>query len=204
MSWKDDADAPTLSDTAPPMGARSGLRIREGRDGTALWLRLWSSRMYAVPVALFTFLWLRFLWRWYALVLLASADDSRGFLLVFGLPFVLAGISLIGTSLKMVAGSFRVSVDGLRLEVVEEGVFGTQQPPLVAASAGIVRFVAECSAAPSDEDRELDAWYVSAEMSDGAHLRLPLPVRSLEEARYVAWKLDRALRCARTPTSYRG
>ncbi len=173
-------------------------------DGDALWLQMRPSRMYAVPVVLFTFLWLRFLWRWYALVLLASADDSRGFLLVFGLPFILAGMSLIGTSLRLVLGNVRVSVDPVCLAVREQTYFGGHKAPVSAPTAGIVRFVAECSAAGSDEDRDLDSWHVSVESADGRHLRLPLPVRSLQDARYVAARLDRALQLVRTPSGYRG
>ena len=164
-------------------------------------LHLWPSRMHAAPVVLFTFLWLRFLWRWYALILLTSADESRGFLLVFGLPFALAGMSLIATSVRMVLGTSRIALDALRLHIVEEGAFGAERCVLTAPVTGLRVFIAECS--EGEECGDLGSWHVGAELDGGRRIRLPLPVRSMTEAEHVAQRLNRALATARAPSGYR-
>jgi len=176
-------------------------------------LQLWPSRLYALPVALFTFLWLRFLWRWYALLLLGSglsaAHNPRGFFILFGLPFLFAGISLIATSARLCFGRTVVALDGLRL-TVHDGLGARAMPwaaPQVLPTIAIRDFVAETSAAiePADheDDRELDAWQVCARLHEGGSVVLPLPVRSLAEADDVAARLNRALVVVRTPIGYR-
>jgi hypothetical protein len=179
-------------------------------------LSVWPNRLYALPVAIFTFLWLRFLWRWYALILLASADDARGFLLVFGLPFLLAGMSLLGTSIRLLTGRSFVSLDALRLHAGERlygaGAFGTSWRrvlttapvnELVLPTTAIIDFVAETAVDLGDEDHELDYWSVRARMVDGTSRTLPVPVRTFTEATLVADRLNRALIRARTPRGYR-
>ncbi len=180
----------------------SNLRVDEQSHAGGVELSVWPNRLYAVPVALFTFLWLRFLWRWYSLILLASADDARGFLLVFGLPFLLAGISLIGTSVRLLVGRSVVSLDALRLHAGERGWWSGPLQALAPTSA-ILDFVAESSVADGDEEHDLDAWLVRARLSDGSSITLPVPVRTLVEADLIAQRLNRGLQRARTPHSYR-
>ena len=180
----------------------SSLRVLERAQQAGIELRLWPSRLYALPVAMFTFLWLRFLWRWYSLIVLASADDARGFLMIFGVPFLLAGVSLIGTSLRLVIGKSVVTLDALRLQVGDEAL-GHGRRTALAATTSIARFVAESSLAEGEEERELDAWQVRAMLHDGSSVALPLPVRSLPEANDVCERLNRGLARARTPTGYR-
>lgn len=176
-------------------------------------LQLWPSRLYAVPVALFTLLWLRFLWRWYALLLLGSglsaAHNPRGFFILFGLPFLFAGLSLIATSARLCFGRTVIALDGLRL-TVHDGL-GPRAlpwaPPQVLPTVAIRDFVAETSAAldPVDheDDREPFAWQVCARLHEGGSVILPLPVRSLAEADDVASRLNRALVAVRAPLGYR-
>jgi hypothetical protein len=180
-----------------------GLKIREREIPGGIQLEMWPSRMLAVPVALFTFLWLRFLWRWYALIVLATLREARGFLLVFGLPFFAAGISLIATSARLVLGRTVIRLDALRLSVGEVMGARLDHPALVAPANQIVDFSAECSA-DVDEDQELDAWQVRARYADGSSQVLPLPVRTLREADDIARRLGRALAQARQPLGYRG
>ena len=180
------------------------LHLREvwrGRD-LRLHLELWPSRLYALPVALFTILWLRFLWRWYSLVLLSSVESSRGFLFLFGLPFLLAGVSLVGTSIRLVLGRTLITLDALRFFVGEQTLVGARAPSLLLPTARVVDFVAEC-ASPPDDARELDAWHVQVRLSDGASAILPLPVRTLVEADHITQRLNRALDAVRQPTGYR-
>jgi hypothetical protein len=174
-------------------------------------LRMWPSRLYAIPVALFTFLWMRFLWRWYALLLIApglsEGRHPRGFFLLFGLPFLMAGLSLVGTSLRLCFGRTTVGLDGLRLSVKDGLASGRAfSTPLVLPTVKIIDFVAETSACDDPEqqdERELDTWQVRARLDGGASVALPLPVRSLGEADDVASRLNRALGHLRRPQSYR-
>lgn len=183
------------------------LRFYEVWQSGLLRLELWPSRLYAIPVALFTFLWLRFLWRWYALVLLSGEESSRGFLFLFGLPFLLAGISLVGTSLRLVMGRTVVLLDSLRLFVGEQALLGARAPALLLPADRVVEFVAECSSGqPGNgncDDHELDAWHVQVRLAGGDSLPLPLPVRTLGEAEHVTQQLNRALDAVRRPTGYR-
>ncbi len=186
--------------------SRSTLRVEELSTQASVELSVWPNRLYAVPVALFTFLWLRFLWRWYALILLASADDARGFLLVFGLPFFLAGVSLIGTSLRLLTARCVVTLDALRLHAGDRGTlspFGARGTEVLAPTSQILDFVAESSIPDGDDEHELDVWLVRARLVDGASLTLPVPVRTLGEAQLVAGRLNRALERVRTPLGYR-
>jgi hypothetical protein len=193
-------------------GSGAGLRLLERGSVGSYVLQLWPSRLYAVPVALFTFLWLRFLWRWYALLLLGAnlgpPHQSRGFFVLFGLPFLLAGLSLIGTSARLCFGRTVLSLDATRL-IVRDGLSLRDLPwghPLVLPTLSIREFVAEASARPGadgDEDHELDAWHVSAHLDDGRHATLSLPVRTLAEADDVVGRLNRALKHVRTPRGYR-
>jgi len=196
--------------TAPGNGA--GLRLLERGTASVYTLSLWPSRLYAVPVALFTFLWLRFLWRWYALLLLGTnlgpPHQSRGFFVLFGLPFLLAGLSLIGTSVRLCFGRTTVSLDALRLHV-SDGLTVKHlpwAPQLVVPTIAIRDFIAEAAARPGvdcEDDQELDAWRVTARLDDGRSATLPLPVRTLAEADDVVGRLNRALRGVRTPRGYR-
>jgi hypothetical protein len=191
--------------SSPPASSRyrrGGLYLREVLDDGRLELSLWPSRIYALPVALFTLLWLRFLWRWYALVSVTSESGARGFLLVFGLPFLLAGMSLIGTSLRLVVGRTSVRLDALRLHVADEAVLGRHPPLLVMPAHEIAAFAAESSSRLED-DRELDSWHVSAVRRNGESIVLPLPVRTMAEAELVARRLDTALHAVRAPQGYR-
>ena len=183
-------------------GRRGSLHLREVWRAGSLRLEVWPSRLYAVPVALFTLLWLRFLWRWYSLVL-ASADSSRGFLFLFGLPFILAGVSLVGTSVRLVLGRTLVVLDALRLFVGEQSLLGT--PSLLLPTHRVVDFVAECSSGvPFDDgERELDSWHVQARLYDGCSVTVPLPVRTLVEADGLTQRLNRALDAVRQPSGYR-
>jgi hypothetical protein len=180
-----------------------GLKLRERREVASLQLELWPSRLLAVPVALFTFLWLRFLWRWYALILLASLREARGFLLVFGLPFFAAGVSLIATSARLVLGRTIIRLDALRLSVGEVMSVSLHRPSLLVPTSQIVDFIAECSA-DLDDDHEIDAWQVRARYADGTSQVLPLPVRTLREADDIARRLGRGLGQLRQPLGYRG
>jgi len=187
----------------------AGLRFLERDKGNGGYvLMLWPSRLYALPVALFTILWLRFLWRWYALLLLgaqlAPAHESRAFFVLFGLPFLLAGLSLIGTSIRLCFGRTALVLDGLRLQV-EESVGARGAPwtrPWSLPTSAIRDFIAESSAGNDEEDHVLDAWHVSAQL-EASRVILPLPVRTLAEADEVAARLRRALDHVRTPRGYR-
>lgn len=193
-------------------GSGAGLRLRERAASNLYSLALWPSRLYAVPVALFTFLWLRFLWRWYALLLLGAnltpCQQSRGFFVLFGLPFLLAGLSLIGTSARLCFGRTVITLDALTLRV-RDGLGIRNLPwavPVVVQTIAIQDFVAETSARTTldgDDDHELDAWHVCARLHDGRNVALPLPVRTLAEADDVVSRLTRALREVRTPRGYR-
>lgn len=169
-------------------------RLSDGR----FQLELWPSRLYALPVAIFTFLWLRFLWRWYALILLANADDARGFLVLFGLPFMLAGMSLVATSLRLALGRSLVAIDATRLVVAEQTLFEVRPPTLVAPLSGLRGFVASAS------EYDQDTWHVLAEPHEGEPFVLPLPVRARCEAEMIARRLERALTEVRAPQGYRG
>ncbi|MEO6954083.1 MAG: hypothetical protein ABI321_19935 [Polyangia bacterium] len=179
------------------------LRLSTTWQSARLRLELWPSRLYALPVALFTFLWLRFLWRWYALVLLSGHDSSRGFLFLFGLPFLLAGISLIGTSVRLVMGRTVVLLDSLRLSVGEQALLGARAPAMLLPTDRIVEFVAESSTGLPDDERELDSWRVQVRLAGGESRALPLPVRTLVDAERVTQHLNRALDAVRQPTGYR-
>lgn len=172
--------------------------MRERSSEGRYQLELWPSRLYALPVALFTFLWLRFLWRWYALILLANADDARGFLVLFGLPFMLAGMSLVATSLRLALGRSLVALDATRLVVAEHTLFEVRPPSLIAPVSGLRGFVAGASA------YDPDTWHVLAEQHEGEPLVLPLPVRSRVEAELLARRLERGLAEVRAPQGYRG
>jgi len=171
-------------------------------------LQLWPSRLYAAPVALFTVLWLRFLWRWYALIFLGAAPTSRGFFAMFALPFLLAGVSLLGTSARLCFGRTRIVLDALTLRI-NDGITGHGAPwpaGLTVPTIEIREFIPESSAHPEpehDDLHELDAWHVSARLDDGRCAPLCLPVRSLAEANDVATRLNRALARVRTPHGYR-
>jgi hypothetical protein len=175
-------------------------------------LSLWPNRLYAVPVALFTLLWLRFLWRWYTLLLIgghcAPQHESRGFFVLFGMPFLMAGLSLVGTSTRLCFGRTVIALDGLRLRV-RHGLFRRRLPfgdPLTLPTVAIRDFVAETSVRTNgelDEDRELDAWQVTVRLHDGCSAVLPLPVRTLAEADEVVCRLTRALAQVRAPGGYR-
>jgi hypothetical protein len=66
----------------------------------------------------------------------------------------------------------------------------------------ITSFVAE-STSRFEEDRELDAWQVSAVQRDGQSIVVPLPVRTMAEAELVARRLEAALCDVRAPRGYR-
>ncbi len=182
--------------------AVGGLRLREHAAAGRASLELWPSRMLALPVALFTFLWLRFLWRWYALILLATLYEARGFLIVFGLPFLVAGLSLIATSARLVCGRSVVSLDALRFTVGETLGALQRRALLVRPTVSVIEFAAECSI-DGDDGQASDVWQVRARLEDGTRIALPLPVRTLSEADAVAQRLNRALERVRAPAGYR-
>jgi len=181
---------------------RGGIHVEESLEDGRLDLSLWPSRIYALPVVLFTALWLRFLWRWYLLVTLAAGASARGVLGLCGLPFLLAGVSLIGTSLRLVLGRTHLELDALRLQVADVSAFGTRAISIALPSATIAAFAAE-SASRFDDDRELDSWHVCALLHEGEAVTLPLPVRTMREAELVSRRLQSALSAVRAPTGYR-
>ena len=122
--------------------------------------------------------------------------------LLFGLPFLLAGVSLIGTSLRLVLGRTKLELDALRLQVAEVSALGRSTTTLVLPVTQIAVFAAE-SSSRFDDDRELDSWHVSAVLHDGNAVVLQLPVRTMAEAELVSRRLQHALSVVRAPVGYR-
>jgi hypothetical protein len=175
-----------------------GPRWRETRTPGRVEAVTWPSRLWAIPVFGFAALWWNGLLRWYGLLFFAHGGPRAMFML-FGLPFVAAGVVLLWLGLRLLLNRIRLSIDGERLRIDEQPL---PVGHLEVATAEIDAVAVEAVGGP-DEDGPR-GFRVVLRLSGDRALPLPLQTRTRGDAQTLATHIERALDHAPTPLTYRG
>jgi hypothetical protein len=156
-------------------------------------MSLSPPRAVAIPLLGFSAVWDGFLVFWYAMAFRARNAPLMMFL--FPLVHVGAGVFITRMALVRLLNSSRITLDASSFSLVTGPI---PQRGAREATANLERFEAF-----ETQSRRSSSWSVRMLTRDGRAVTLSLPLDRGEHVRFVAARLNEALRSAREPRGYR-